>query len=229
MIIGLVGGIHCLGMCGGIVGALSLTPSIADTQASKRISVLLLYNVGRISSYALAGVLVGLFGSGLESSLLHLSPLLRIFAGAMMIAMGLYISGWWPGLRVLENLGNRLVWQHVQPLTRALTPIKYRWQALLLGMLWGWLPCGLVYSTLSLALVWADWRQSALIMIGFGLGTLPVMLLSGSFAQQLKPYLQKSSTRQFAAIMVMVFGLWTLTMPVLHVLGESQHQHRAMK
>jgi len=217
IIVGLVGAVHCLGMCGGIVGALSQIPQNSTQRPSTRYSVLLLYNAGRISSYTLAGIVVGLFGMGLEKTLVDIAPILRIFAGVMMLAMGLYISGWWSGLRILESLGNRLLWQRLQPLGQGLTPLRHGWQALLLGMLWGWLPCGLVYSTLSLALVWADWRQSALIMLGFGLGTLPAMLLSGSVAQQFKPKLQQASTRRVAAILVISFGLWTMAMPLLHL------------
>jgi len=231
MIIGLIGGVHCVGMCGGIVSALSLAPTNGDANRYQRLFVLLLYNLGRICSYALAGVIVGLFGMGLENSLSDMAPILRIFAGLMMIAMGLYIAAWWPGLRQLESAGNRLVWRHLQPLTRGLTPVRHTWQALILGMIWGWLPCGLVYSTLSLAMAWADWRQSAMIMIGFGLGTLPAMLLSGGLAQQLKPRLQKASTRQIAALLVIVFGIWTLTTPMLHLFSDQQHLHQghAMK
>jgi len=217
LVIGLIGAVHCFGMCGGIVGALSLTPQNAETKPSNRFGILLLYNIGRISSYTLAGVMVGLFGMGLEKNIVHIAPILRIFAGMMMLAMGLYISGWWSGLRTFENLGNRLLWQRLQPLSRGLTPLRHGWQALLLGMLWGWLPCGLVYSTLSLALVWADWRQSALIMLGFGLGTLPAMLISGSMAQQFKSKLQQLSSRRIAAIVVIGFGLWTMTLPLIHL------------
>lgn len=217
VIIGLVGAVHCLGMCGGIIGALSQMPQLPSRKLGARLSVLLLYNAGRIFSYTLAGIVVGLFGMGLEKSLADIAPILRIFAGAMMLAMGLYISGWWSGLRLLENLGNRLLWKRLLPLGKGLTPLRHVWQALLLGMLWGWLPCGLVYSTLSLALVWADWQQSALIMLGFGLGTLPAMLLSGSVAQQFKPKLQQTSTRRLAAVVVIGFGLWTMAMPLIHL------------
>ena len=93
-----------------------------------------------------------------------------------------------------------------------------------MGALWGWLPCGLVYSTLALAATAASWQQSALIMVSFGLGTLPVMLLSGAFAHRLKRWMQQAAVRHAAAVLIIVFGLWTLLWPLLHAGG---HQHHA--
>ena len=222
-IIGLLGGVHCVGMCGGIMNALSF--AMTKQPRSRTFMILLLYNLGRVASYTLAGVLIGALGMLLQGPVGILGPGLRIFAGLMMIAMGLYLAGWWRGLTHLEALGNRVLWRHIQPITSKLMPVTKNSQALLLGALWGWLPCGLVYSTLTLAGSVGDWRQSALIMASFGLGTVPVMLLTGAFAQQFKTWIQKAALRNIAALLVISFGIWTLAPPLLHALGQSHSQH----
>lgn len=223
-IIGLLGGVHCVGMCGGIMNALSF--AMPEQQQSKaRITlILVLYNLGRVFSYSLAGAMIGGLGMLLQGPAGILGPGLRIFAGLMMIAMGLYLAGWWRGLVHLESLGNHVLWRHVQPIANKLMPVTKSSQALLLGMLWGWLPCGLVYSTLTLAGAVGHWQQSALVMASFGLGTVPVMLLTGAFANQFKVWIQKSTVRSIAALLVMAFGVWTMTPPLMHLVGGHNHQ-----
>jgi sulfite exporter TauE/SafE len=103
-------------------------------------------------------------------------------------------------------------------------PVTKSWQALLLGILWGWLPCGLVYSTLTLAGAVGHWQQSALVMASFGLGTVPVMLLTGAFASQFKIWIQKTSVRSFAALLVIAFGVWTMAPPLIHLTSSHNHQ-----
>ena len=152
LILGLLGGGHCLGMCGGLMGA--LTMAIPAEQRNRRLQLLLAYNIGRISSYALAGLLVGLAGWAIGNSPAAL--LLRALAGILLVCMGLYLAGWWSGLTRIEALGRHL-WRHLQPLTRRLMPVTSVPQALFLGAIWGWLPCGLVYSSL----LWAASQGSA--------------------------------------------------------------------
>ncbi|MDT8385130.1 MAG: sulfite exporter TauE/SafE family protein [Gammaproteobacteria bacterium] len=225
-LIGLLGGVHCVGMCGGIMNALSF--ALPAQPSRTRLSLtLLLYNLGRVFSYSLAGALIGGLGMLLQGPGAVLGPGLRIFAGLMMVAMGLYLAGWWRGLVHLETLGNRLLWRHLQPLTQRLMPVTHGPQALLLGLLWGWLPCGLVYSTLTLAGAVGHWQQSALIMASFGLGTVPVMLLTGAFAHRLRRWIQTTALRQIAALLVMGFGIWTLTPPLLHL--SNGHHHPAIQ
>lgn len=219
-IIGLLGGVHCIGMCGGIMNALSFAIP-ADQKSSIHVtSILLLYNLGRILSYSIAGALIGSLGWWLQGSTPLAGPSLRIFAGLMLIAMGLYLAGWWRGLAMLEKLGGKL-WQRIQPVSKQLMPVTHSWQALVLGAIWGWLPCGLVYSTLTLAATSGNWQQSALVMACFGLGTLPVMLLTGTFAHQVKIWIQKTAIRVLAALMIIGFGIWTMTPPLLH--GKHEH------
>jgi sulfite exporter TauE/SafE len=223
-IIGLLGGVHCVGMCGGIMNALSF--AVPEQQQSKiRTSlILVLYNLGRVFSYSLAGAMIGGLGMLLQGPVGILGPGLRVFAGLMMIAMGLYLAGWWRGLTHLESLGNHVLWKHVQPVTNKLMPVTNTWQALLLGILWGWLPCGLVYSTLTLAGAIGDWQHSALIMASFGLGTVPVMFLTGALASRFKHWIQKSAVRSIAALLVIAFGMWTMAPPLLHLAGKHTHQ-----
>lgn len=224
-IIGLLGSVHCVGMCGGIMNALCFAMPRQRQSGSRTSLILVLYNLGRIFSYSLAGAMIGGLGMLLQGPAGILGPGLRIVAGLMMIAMGLYLAGWWRGLAHLEGLGNHVLWRHVQPVASKLMPVNKGWQALLLGIVWGWLPCGLVYSTLTLAGAIGQWQQSALIMAGFGLGTMPVMLLTGAFAGQLKSWTQQIAVRSIAALLVIAFGVWTMVPSVAQLTGKH-HSHQ---
>lgn len=213
--IGLLGGAHCVGMCGGIMNALSFAIPAEQRNGFKLSLILLTYNLGRIFSYMLAGVIIGSIGWWLQDAMGPASNILRIVAGTMLIIMGLYLAGWWMGLSYLERAGNT-IWQRIEPIGQSLMPVTKPSQALLLGAVWGWLPCGMVYSVLTWSAAAGDWQQSALIMLSFGLGTLPVMFVTGRFAHKLKGFIQKKSTRNFAAILMIVFGVWT-------IVGGSQH------
>ncbi len=217
-IIGLLSGAHCIGMCGGVMNALSFALPDSQRKPLSALPTLLLYNIGRIFSYSVAGAIVGGLGTLLQGPLGILGPGLRIIAGLMLIAMGLYLAGWWRGLTHIEKFGGHL-WKYLQPLGNKLMPVTRPSQALLLGTLWGWLPCGLTYSMLTLAGSISHWQQSALIMASFGLGTLPVMLAGGAFAHQLKGWIQKTLVRNIAAVMVIGFGIWTIATPLVHMNG----------
>ena len=220
-IIGLLGGAHCIGMCGGIMNALSFAIPEPRRNLRQVTPMLLLYNVGRISSYAIAGALIGLLGGWLQKTGSTAGPALRIAAGCMLIAMGLYLAGWWRGLAYLERLGGYL-WKVLQPVSNRLMPVTRPYQAAALGVIWGWLPCGLVYSTLTWSATSTNWQQSSLIMFSFGLGTLPALLLTGMFAHQLKVWSQKSALRNTAALLIIGFGIWTMAWPFFHN-GHAAH------
>ncbi|TBU77341.1 sulfite exporter TauE/SafE family protein [Phytopseudomonas daroniae] len=211
LILGLLGGGHCLGMCGGLMGALSL--AIPAEQRNRRLHLLLAYNAGRILSYALAGLLLGLAGWALASG--PLAIVLRGIAGLLLIAMGLYLAGWWSGLTRIEALGRGL-WRHLQPLIRRFMPVISPSRALVLGGLWGWLPCGLVYSTLLWAASQGDALHSAALMLAFGVGTLPVLLATGLAAERLGSLLRQRGVRVAGGLLVMLFGIWTLPGPHQH-------------
>jgi len=205
-LVGLLGGVHCVGMCGGIVAALSL--GLPEQTGRKSWPLLLGYNVGRLSSYTLAGMLMG--GVGLLtvqlSDLHQVQLVLQLLAALMMIALGLYLAGWWFGLSRLERLGGK-VWSLLEPLGRGLLPVKTPLRALLLGSLWGWLPCGLVYSVLIWALAAGDPQKGALLLLSFGLGTLPNLLAMGLFANRLRRWVQLPWVRRLAGGLVLAFGL----------------------
>lgn len=210
-ILGLLGAGHCLGMCGGLMGA--LTMSIPAEQQNRRLRIIMGYNLGRVSSYAVAGFIFGLFGWAVEQT--PAANALRVVAALLLISLGLYLAGWWHGLTRIEKLGSYL-WKYIQPLASRLLPVKGPLHAVLLGMLWGWLPCGLVYSTLFWAASQGDATTSALLMFTFGLGTWPVLLASGLAAEQVTAFLRKRNVRYAAGLLVILYGLWTLPGPHQH-------------
>nr|WP_245353521.1 MULTISPECIES: sulfite exporter TauE/SafE family protein [Pseudomonas] len=211
LVLGLLGGGHCLGMCGGLMGALTL--AIPPEQRSRRLRLLLAYNLGRIFSYASAGLLLGLAGWAVANSPAALG--LRVVAALLLIAMGLYLAGWWSGLTRIEALGRGL-WRHIQPVASRLLPVSSLPRALLLGALWGWLPCGLVYSTLLWAASQGNAGYSAALMLAFGLGTWPVLLATGLAAERVNALLRRRSVRVAGGVLVMLFGVWTLPGPHQH-------------
>jgi len=220
--LGLLGGGHCVGMCGGIMGA--LTFAIPDSARARRFSLLLHYNVGRVASYTLMGLLLGLLGGFAGTAG---TAALRVMAGALLIAMGLYLAGWWRGLTYIERLGGG-VWRYLQPLGKRLMPVQSSPQALLLGVIWGWLPCGLVYSALAYAASQANGPAAAGVMLAFGLGTLPVVMASGLFAERLKALIQKQQIRSVFGILIVVFGSWTLWGSLQHA-GHADHTGHGME
>lgn len=206
---GLLGSVHCVGMCGGIVGALSMTPGGA---AAPRRTFPLWYHLGRIASYATAGAIVGVFGGMLldAASLARVTGVGAIVAGGFMILLGLYLASWWNGLAVLERLGARL-WRRIEPYGRPLLPARRPHQALLLGMLWGWLPCGMVYSALAGAAVSGDALNGALIMMAFGVGTAPLLLALGT--GMLRARVGGRYWRTIAAVGLIVMGIYVALRP----------------
>jgi sulfite exporter TauE/SafE len=207
-LIGLLGGTHCIGMCGGIVGALSMG-------SRTRLSLHLAYNSGRIVSYALAGALAGALGSAslVLSDQLPVRLMLYVLANLMLVALGLYLVGVTRALALSERLGQKL-WRHVHPLSKRFLPARTVAQAFPLGLLWGWLPCGLVYGALVSALSSGSALRGAGSMLAFGLGTLPNLLLAGLLAVRLKAYLGRPAVRLAAGVLIMGYGLWGLSAAV---------------
>jgi uncharacterized protein len=203
-LVGLLGGTHCVGMCGGIVGALSLG-------APARWSMHLAYNAGRIISYAAAGALAGALGAA-SLSLGGQAPIrlaLYLLANLMLIALGFYLLGVSRALAFTERAGQHL-WRLIQPLTRRFLPARTVAQAFPLGLLWGWLPCGLVYSALATALsAGSPWR-GALLMLAFGLGTLPNLLLAGILLARLNEFVRRPAVRIASGLLVLGFGIYGL-------------------
>ena len=221
--IGLLGAGHCVGMCGGIVSALGFA-----SREGGSVRLMLGYNLGRITSYAAAGALVALLGQW-GSTYLALGPVLRVASGVILVLMGCYLGGWWRVLVHLERLGSRF-WKYIQPLGQSLLPVRSLPQALALGMLWGALPCGLVYTALAYAAASAEVSNGMLLMVAFGLGTTPAMVAGGLLAGRLKVLLQRQSVRAVMAVVMIVFGIWTLASVAMHgqhsrASGDSHGNH----
>jgi sulfite exporter TauE/SafE len=219
--LGLFSSAHCVGMCGGIMGALAMAVPAAETR--RRWFILLSYNLGRILSYTLMGFLVGAFAQQLVQ--VGAASVLRWLAGLLLIAMGLYLANWWRGLTYLE-MGGRYLWAYLQPLGKALMPVDSASKGLVLGALWGWLPCGLVYSALGYAMVQGDALAGGAIMLAFGVGTLPAVLATGIAAQQMGRLLQHYKLRFLFSLAIIAFGI--LTLVASNHTGhdhQSAHQH----
>lgn len=211
-LVGLLGGGHCIGMCGGVVSAVSMT---LPQQRPKWI-YLLAYNAGRISSYCVVGAIAGGLGSSalLASHLLPVQTGLYALASLMLILLGLYLAGFSQVLTQVERIGQRL-WKTLQPYGKRFIPVQHPRQAFCLGLVWGWLPCGLVYSVVIAALASGSAMHGATLMLCFGLGTLPTLLTMGMAAVHLKDYLQRVWVRRASGLMVLgfgVMGLWQVVM-----------------
>jgi sulfite exporter TauE/SafE len=211
-LVGLLGGVHCVGMCGGIVGALSFgLPEQTRGRFSALLPYLINYNLGRLISYTVAGALLGGVGA-LAANLVTLhqaQSVLQIIAGLFMIAMGLYLGGWWFGMNKLERLGGKL-WRFIEPFGRRLLPVQKPSQALVMGLVWGWLPCGLVYSALIWAVSAGSAVKGALLLLCFGLGTLPNLLAMGIFAGKLTAMLRRPGVMHLAGALVILIGVFTI-------------------
>ncbi len=204
--VGILGGVHCLGMCGGIVGAISIGEVGTGKPGWPR---LLAYNLGRMSSYVIAGALAGLLGAMLLGGLPLGQRLLEAVAALFLVLLGLYLAGWWPVLAHLERLGGP-VWRRIEPLGRRFLPVRNTGQAFVVGGLWGWLPCGLVYSVLIWTLSTGSALDGAMLMAAFALGTLPNLMLMGLFAAQLARFVRHRRVRQGAGALLILYGLWRL-------------------
>ncbi|PWB45567.1 MAG: hypothetical protein C3F18_13115 [Nitrosomonadales bacterium] len=206
-LVGLLGGTHCVGMCGGIVAAISMQLPGQGTRLSYHFA----YNAGRILSYAVAGGLAGALGAStlLLQELWPVQQVLYGLANLMLVALGLYLAGLWQAVTQIERLGG-LLWRSLQPFSKSLLPVRSPVQAFLLGTLWGWLPCGLVYSVLITALASGNAISGAASMLAFGLGTLPNLIAMGLFAQQLQTLTKNLWVRRAAGLLVAGYGAWGL-------------------
>ncbi len=223
-IAGLMGSAHCVGMCGGLSGLFAAKQAVGSAQQS--VPLALAYNGGRILSYVALGALVAGLGGSLLNGLPELAMPLRISAGVLVVLMGLQIAF---GIRLLapiERAGGRL-WTLVSPLVRGLLPMDTVPRAASLGLLWGLLPCGLVYSMLAVSLAGSQPVYGAIAMFAFGLGTLPSMLLTGFSAWRLSTFCRNK--RLAAGGLLVGIGLLTLAMPAWHAMqaDEAAHAHHA--
>jgi len=218
-LIGLLGGVHCVAMCGGIVGALTVN----SPRRERAWSLHLAYNAGRIASYAVAGALMGTIGGvGLAfNQILPVQMLLYVLANLILLGLGLYLAGLDKRVARLEALGTWL-WRHIAPLGATLVPADTAIRALALGAIWGWLPCGLVYGVLATALASGGSWKGAAVMLAFGLGTLPNLLLAGILFKRVRDAASDRRVRLAAGVIVAGFGVIGLARTV--GLGEHIRQ-----
>ena len=219
LFMGFFGSVHCAAMCGGVAGTLHRRQSIPGRVPA--VLVMAIFNSGRLLSYALAGAIAALFGRALVSAIGHeaAGTLMQLFTGAFLIMVGLSIAGWWSGLGRVEKLGGRF-WQVLSPLTRHLLPINSIPRAFAAGVLWGWLPCGLVYSALVLVMGSGQPVVGAVALLAFGIGTTPMMASIGIASQNLK-LKSHPLTRRVAGAAVVAFG--AMLVSGLSLTGLSHH------
>ena len=222
-ITGFLGSAHCFGMCGGISGLFAVNASVTSLRA--QFPKAIAYNLGRILTYAIIGAAVAVLGKSAVASIPALMAPIRLASGALIIFVGLQLAFGWRILAPLENAGARL-WKRIAPAAKGLVPVNTIPQAFGLGLIWGWLPCGLVYSVLLLAATTAEPAGGGLVMIAFGLGTMPAMVATGVSASKLAQFM--SGKRVGAGLLIVLLGLATIAMPVMKLTGTQGHSGHDM-
>lgn len=207
---GLATSLHCIGMCGSIMGTLTLSLSPEVRNNKKRlIPFVFNYNFGRITTYTLAGTIAGVVESFIPAPFTEINGyrVLQLLSAAIMAGAGLYIAGWLPHFAYVEKIG-LLFWRKIEPFGRKLIPVKDQTQAFLFGIVWGWLPCGLVYTALALALTTGDIAKSALTMFSFGLGTLPAVMGIGIMTNALARLSRMQRFKQLVGLFMILLALF---------------------
>ncbi len=226
---GFFGSTHCVGMCGGIAGV--LTHSVRHHESSSLPVLQFGFHLGRITSYVLLAFALSAVVQtvGSLTQLQWWADATRALAALMLILMGLYLTRWWTGLTTLERYGATL-WRRLQPLflRRSSAMRQHFASALFSGVLWGLLPCGLVYSALLTAGLQTTWFDSGIFMVLFGVGTIPALLLSASL---LRTAADLERWRQLGGVVLIAFGamvLWHLLPTLFSVpsdIYQSNHSH----
>ena len=240
--LGLLSAPHCIGMCGSIATALLMSAqrskqALSQAQPIRMVSAggpaqnsaspvsvgavndALLFGSGKLLAYVLLGASAGGIGMVIGSFGPLPGVLLRSLSAMLMVAIGLYIAGWWRGLAQLEAFGARL-WH---PALRMFGRIDMGSgpNKLFAGALWGFLPCGIVYSVLGLALASGSVGKAAAMMASFGLGTMPFVLSAGGLMQVAGKALAQPLVKKCAGAAMILLGLVTLYM----LLGVSPALH----
>ena len=219
-IMGLLGSSHCMGMCGGMTVALS-----SGCDPKRQASLSLIYQFFRVCSYAILGAIVGAFG-GVMSQWTDF-PILMLVASILLIMMGLYLMGQWNLLTLLEKQGGKL-WKFIQPIQQKFLPIRKASQAISIGLLWGLLPCGLVYSALAMSAASGGALNGLVTMLAFGLGTMPALYVTGLFAKHLIQFFRKPWLRVAIGLIFIAWGsyqIYTVFAPQSEMQGHHHHHH----
>lgn len=222
-LLGLGGSLHCATMCGGIASTLGQASRGGSGPRGSNLGRALLYNAGRIASYTLAGALVGSVGLGFTTwGGAGGGVALRIALGIAIALTGLTLAGFTRVSAPLEALGARL-WRRVAPLTKRLGPSRGGIRLVAVGALWGWIPCGLVYTALAASLATGSPLRGAAFMLAFGVGTLPSLLAAGAFAGRVAGWLRQGELRRAMGVLVLSYGIWTVAGAL--GMGPGEHHH----
>ena len=211
LLAGLLGSAHCLGMCGGISGLFAVNAGVATLRT--QVPFALTYNAGRVVSYAVLGSIVGLFGSVIVKASPSVAVGIRLASGIIIILVGLKVAFDIRWLNAIERMGAS-IWSRIAPAAKGLVPVTSLPRALGLGLLWGWLPCGLVYSVLMIAATSAEPVSGAAVMVAFGVGTMPAMIMTGLGAARLAELMRRRSARLGMGLVIVAMGLLTMISPV---------------
>lgn len=201
-LIGIAGSVHCIGMCGSIVGAFTF----AIPKSKSPTPFLFAYNTGRIISYTIAGAITGLLGQLFSLKVAGGIQFLTLIGGIFLLLLGLYIGEWWRILTRLESAG-AVLWKYIRPISKRFIPFPSPIYAVGYGLIWGWLPCGLVYSTLTWSVASGSMINGALLMLSFGLGTLPAMIALGFSGNSIKKWVAIAWVRKAVALMLIIYAL----------------------
>lgn len=217
---GFFGSPHCLGMCGGLVTAFGL--SMQEVSPLKKRGLIATYHFGRLISYSILGVIAGLIGTSVLAPLLMGNASPRILLGLVLVFIGLSMLGL-PFLSKLEKVGMG-VWRKLSPLRQKVFPLNTFPRALAAGLLWGFLPCGLVYGALLMAVVGNDISTGALLMFVFGLGTVPMLVATQATVGWLHKQISRYKLRQLNGIIMVLSGLAVIAVPMaMQSLGGHTH------
>jgi sulfite exporter TauE/SafE len=222
LVTGLLGSAHCLGMCGGISGLFAANAAV--TSLKQQVPKAIAYNFGRVLTYAVLGGAVAVLGKTMVDAIPALAAPVRLASGLLIILVGLQLAFNWRILAPIETAGAKL-WQRIAPAAKGLIPVGTNAQALGLGLIWGCLPCGLVYSVLLLAATTTEPASGGLVMIAFGIGTMPAMITTGLSASKLAQFM--SGKRLGAGLLIVLLGLATIAIPVMKLAGSDGHSGHA--
>ena len=218
-LMGFLGSPHCLGMCGGVVAAFSL--SMKDVSPAKRRRLIATYHFGRLVSYSILGLVAGLIGTTVLEPLMKGNSTPRILLGLVLVFVGVTMLGM-PFLNKLERVGMRF-WQYLSPVRQKVFPLNTYPRALAAGLLWGYLPCGLVYGALLIAVVAHDPLSGAALMFVFGLGTVPMLVATHETVGWLRDKIGRFRLRQVNGALMVLSGMAVIFVPMIMMSMHSGH------
>jgi sulfite exporter TauE/SafE len=226
--VGLLGSGHCFGMCGGIAAGLGSLPASDENQEFTKpgASSAFLFNFGRILSYAGLGLLSAwiLANFGEVLNVPQWGMILRFMTAVMIFLIGLQFLFNWQTLAVIERAGSK-IWKRVLPIAVKAASLPGGSGRLLLGLCWGLLPCGLVYSVLLTASAAGSAVSGAVVMLAFGLGTLPSMLGMSLAAPALAAMLSDKWAKKLMGAALILLAVLSVSLMLIRMQGKKMHHH----